>query len=190
MTKLFISLILIALTVHGRTQPKYEREIRIKEKEVPVSALSFIDSINFKKKVKWYRETGYEKTSYEAKTKSNKKRYSIEFSQDGTFEDIEIGIKRNKIPENVHSKITDFFRSEYNKYSIEKTQIQYSGNRNLVLENFRKMGGTEGIKVHYEIVISTKPEDSYVMYEYLFSETGDFVKRSQIVLKNTDNLLY
>jgi hypothetical protein len=190
MQKFLIIIIFSSLTVSGFAQPKYEKEIRIKETDVPDFARSFVDSLNFNKKVKWYKEFGFDKTSFEAKSKTKGKRYSIEFSQDGLFEDLEIEIQDDEIPPDTFSRITAHLSSTHKKFSIDKIQIQYSGNRNLVLAFFRNEGPLDGIDIHYEIMIATKTDGVYVLYEDLFSENGDFVRSSEVILKSTDNIEY
>ena len=44
-------------------------------------------------KVKWYKETTSGITSFEAKFKYQGKKYSVAFSEDGVFEDIEFIVK-------------------------------------------------------------------------------------------------
>ncbi|MEZ4934623.1 MAG: hypothetical protein R2788_21160 [Saprospiraceae bacterium] len=74
-------------------QVKYEKESRLKEKDVPSIALDFIDSLAVKKKVRWYLEEGFNRTSVEAKFKMDNRKYSIEFDTIGNLEDIEIQVK-------------------------------------------------------------------------------------------------
>jgi hypothetical protein len=116
------SILLIAF--HGFSQAKYEKEFRIKEKYVPSVALNFVDSMTFDSKVKWYKEIGLNRITIEAKAKYKKERYSIEFSDKGIFQDVEIEVKSNKIPDSTFSKISGFLSQRHKKYKIEKVQIQ------------------------------------------------------------------
>jgi len=188
--KNLIILFLIILSLQGFSQNKYEKETRIKESELPEKALVFVYSLAFNNKIKWYKETGINKTSFEAKTKYKGQKYSIEFSENGFFEDIEIKINKGRVPLKTFEKINKILSNENGKYSIEKIQLQYSGPPEDVLSYIKNNDTANRIIVRYEIVISTKKQGSYIMFEYLFSEAGDFIDKSKITLKSTDNLLY
>ena len=190
MGKLYLILFFIALSFSGFTQTKYEKEIRLKNKEAPPIAQSFIDSFYFSKKVKWYKEFGINKTSIEAKTKHQGKRYSIEFSPDGTLEDVEIELKMEEIPFDVQTAITAHLQSRYKKYNISKAQIQYVGKQSSILSHLKNRNFIEEIQTNYELIINTKENRTYKKYEFLFSEDGKFLQQAEIVLKNTDNIEY
>ncbi len=185
-----IFFMLAFLSLQGFSQYKYEREVRISETDVPESARSFVDSMNLDSKVRWYKEFGYNRTSFEAKTKYKGERYSIEFSTDGTFEDIEIEIEPTDIPSDTFANITKIFETEYESFNLVKLQVQYTGKPGLMLGFFPKRDPIDGIHVHFEIIISTKVDGSFQKFEYLFTETGDVVHKSKILLQNTDNITY
>lgn len=122
------------ITQTSFSQEKYEREVRIKEKEVPKSAIDFMKEINFSRKIRWYKEFAADKTSIEGKTKHKRKYYSIEFDTFGNIEDVEIQIKLKEIPSKTYKTIIRFFDEEYNNYLIEKNQLQYSGKQENLLK--------------------------------------------------------
>jgi len=188
MKKSIAFLLLLFVSASAFSQYKYEKEFRIGETEVPEKAVSFVDSLDFGTKVRWYREVGYDTISFEAKTRYDRQRYSIEFSADGTFEDVEMGISAGDIPLATYNLMSAYLQSEHGKYRIDKIQVQYSGDPGTVLAFLRKEGNPESMVIHYEMVISTKIEGSWVMMEYLFSEAGEFVRRSKMTLKRTDNI--
>lgn len=190
MPKIIFILILISVPFSGFTQTKFEKETCMKKKDVPTKALVYVDSLNFNKKVRWYKETGINRTSIEAKTKYKGKKYSIEFSPDGNLEDIEIKIKWAEIPQNTQTKITEFLNSRYKKYKIDKIQIQYVGNSKTIFHHLRKGDTLEDAKINYEFVINSKVNRTYKKFEYLFSEYGEFLSYAEIVLKNTNNIEY
>jgi hypothetical protein len=185
----FLILILLLPAAHyGFTQNKYEKEIRVKDKDVPIEALRFVDTLAFTKKVKWFKEIGLDKNSYEAKTKKEGRWYSIEFSADGTFEDIEIVIDSEEIPDEIQKKIFTYLNEKYDKYTIEKIQIQYSGSH--TLNYFLNRGPVVDLKIQYEIVLSSKLDGSFVMFEALFDADGAFLNSARIVLDRLDNIEY
>ena len=125
------------------------------------------------------------------KAKYKKERYSIEFSDKGIFQDVEIEVKSNKIPDSTFSKISGFLSQRHKKYKIEKVQIQYAGDRNLVLMFLREnRNNSEGITISYEVVISTKMDGNYLMLEYLFSETGEYLLSNEIISRRNDTIDY
>lgn len=189
--KVFLVLIfLMACNSFAYSQIKYEKEKRIKAQNVPEAALSFVDSMNLPKKIRWYKETGYHQISYEAKTKYKGRKLSIEFSEDGIFEDFEIEITADSILTKSHEKISEYLTEIHDKYSFEKIQIQYLGKPQMILAYFLKPESATDLSINYEIVIATKVDGSFTLFEYLFTESGNFVQRSQIILKMTDNIEY
>jgi hypothetical protein len=186
-----VSSALLLIAFQGFSQSKYEKEFRIKAKDVPSSALSFVDSMTFDSKVKWYKEVGLNDVTIEAKAKFKNERHSIEFSENGIFQDVEKEVKPNQIPIDTISKISEILSQRHKKYKIEKVQIQYTGDRNLVLKFLREnRNNHEGITINFEVVISTKLDGNYIMLEYLFSETGEYVESNQIISKRKDTIDY
>lgn len=171
-------------------QAKYEKETRVRKSSVPEVSRDIVDLFNFNEKVRWYKETGFYSNSFEAKTRYNGKNHSIEFSNDGTFEDIEIEIDVEEISKETHEKITNYLSGQHYKYILEKIQIQYSGNINLVSEYFLGKGRSTGIRINYELVISGRVDGTFKMLEYLFSEEGNFLQKAEIKLNRTDNIEY
>ena len=190
MRKLFVLTFLLLFALRGVSQYKYEKESRIKEDIVPERAIEFVESMGFNTRIKWYKEIGLDRTSIEAKTKYKGQRYSVEFSDDGAFEDVEIEIKSSEIPADTYSLIKKHLQSRYEKYSIDKVQIQYFGKKDLILRFFQEDSPVRQIETNYEIVISSKVGGSFVMFEYLFSKSGEKIKRSQVKLKTSDNIEY
>lgn len=186
--RLFFGLSMLLLVVLAAfSQAKYEKEYRIKRSQVPEIALSFVDSLGFNSRIRWFKEDGLSENSIEAKTRFRRERYSVEFSENGEFQDVEIQIKRNKVPANIISKIKAFFSSEYQGFNIEKIQIQYSGERNRVLNFLREnMKSPLGITMVYEMVVTVKKNGVFTLMEYTFSATGDYVQRKQIVERRSN----
>jgi len=190
MRTIFILIMLFTLSSQGFAQFKYEKESRVKKSGVPANAINFVDSINFNSGIKWYKEIGFNAISFEAKTKCNGKKYSIEFSENGSFEDIEIEIKSDELPSETFNIISKYLSENHNKYSIEKIQVQYSGNKNLILGYLLNNSTSIGLVTNYEIVISGKVAGSFTMLEYLFSKNGKFIQKTQITLNRTENIEY
>ncbi len=188
MHKFITFLFFVVLSYSGFAQTKYEKEIRIKVEDVPPAAKSYVDSLSFGNKVKWYQEFGIDKTTIEAKTIFQGMKYSIEFTNDGMLEDVEIEMNIDDLPKETQLKIIQYFKSKFLKFKVDKIQIQYSGNQKNILAYLKKQNLLEEININYEIVVTAKVDRTYKMYEYLFSQNGDFLKFAEIVQANTDNI--
>ncbi len=183
-------ILLVICSNHLYAQQKYEKESRLKEKEVPSRALGFIDSLEVQKKVRWYLEEGFGRSSIEAKFKLNKQKYSIEFDTIGNLEDIEIEITWNELPALLKESISFHLGKDCRKFNIRKVQIQYSGDRSILFSAIKK-GDKKGMYiVNYEIVVKCCNTKNVALFEYLFSNTGQPLTVSQIIFKNSSNLEY
>ena len=173
-------------------QVKYEKEYRIQEVEVPQPALDFIKGIPFSKKIKWYKEEGLKKYSFEAKTKFNDRKYSVEFDSTGILEDIEIEIPFEKIPGVTRAEILQFFENEFQKVKLSKVQFQITGNLLLLQKKAAAppMLSEPGLTICYELIVRGKRAGRRELLELLFNEEGALIKESRIILQNTDNLEY
>lgn len=162
-------------------QKKFEQEIRIHSKEVPQNALQVVDYFNLsKKKVKWYREIGIGGSSIEAKLPQKPGKYSIEFSADGIFEDIEVDIPYTSITALIKNKLSHHLDSLFNTYTVEKTQAQYSGDPQIIAQKFNSNMDDHSIQIKYELVVNTKLRGTFKQYECLFSEQGDLNNFTEI----------
>ncbi len=188
--KFLVLILIIACTHIGSAQTKYEREIRIRKIEVPKKAGDFVDIMKLTRKIKWYKETGYLSTSFEAKTKYKGKRLSIEFSENGNFEDLEVEIRTKEIPPDTYKKISEYLSGTHGKYAVEKIQIQYSGDSKSIQNYPQHLGFDRELITRYEVEFATKMDGSFVRFECLFAEDGALVKQSQIIQKMTDNIVY
>ena len=131
----FIYIILLLVVQYSSNlyaQEKYEKESRIKQKNVPSKALLFIDSLNFKNKIKWYKEEGLYRKSFEAKFKYNKARYSVEFDTLGNIEDLEIEVDWEDLKSNISDSISLQLKIDCIKHKIVKVQKQYKGSESVI----------------------------------------------------------
>ena len=183
---LTVSLLVLSVQV-GSSQYKFEKEDRIKAKEVPVAALEFIEECAFPKKTCWYREQGYDSVSIEGKTKHRGTKYSIEFDTLGNVEDVEYKIKWEDITEDAKAGILAYFDTKHSKTKIKKIQRQLTGS---VLDLQQAMLTDEyiGTVTKYEIEVKAKIDGRYMLKEYLFDDKGGLVRESEVIYRNSDNL--
>lgn len=180
----------VLISTPALTQTKYEKETRVRKSNVPAIAADIADLFNFNTRIRWYKETGLSSISFEAKTRYKGKNHSIEFSEDGTFEDIEIEIDASEISAETYGRIAEYISGQHNKYSFHKIQVQYSGNSSQISAFIHGKGTSTDIITNYEIVISSKVEGAFKMLEYLFSESGTYIRKAEIKLNPTDNIEY
>ena len=120
---IFTGVIIILFTICSNqlnAQQKYEKESRLKEKNIPNKALHFIDSLEVGSRIRWYLEEGLEHTSIEAKFKLNNQKYSIEFDTIGNLEDIEIQIKWSELEKPLRDSIRFYLGEDCKKIKIQK----------------------------------------------------------------------
>lgn len=192
MHKLLFVILLIVTTYSNNlfAQDKFEKESRIKQKDVPPTALSFMDSLNFRAKIKWYKEEGLSKKSIEAKFKHNKTKYSIEFDTLGNIEDIEIEVNWQNLESDITDSVAMQFKLDCSKYKIVKVQKQFTGSKNELFSPLINGIHSEQLKIKYEIIVRCHQEKKVDLFEYLFNEKGKLISKSKIVFKNSSHLEY
>ncbi|MEM7186524.1 MAG: hypothetical protein AAF466_07680 [Bacteroidota bacterium] len=190
MPKLVCTFLLLIVVSPVFAQTKYEKEVRIQEADVPAVALDYVNAFAFSKKIKWFKEYGLESTSIEAKTRSDGKRFSIEFNDNGKLEDVEIDLRWKQLPEEVRSTIDRYLNEIYGKYRLDKAQIQYSGDPDHILRFLRKKEEHQNITIRYELVIHARVRKQYRQFEYLFDDAGSYIRSAEIILRNSDNIEY
>jgi hypothetical protein len=164
-------------------QTKLEREYRVKPAMVPERAHYCIQKFNFDQPVKWYFEEGLNGKSFEAKTRHHNRYYSIEFDTSGVLLDIEIIIDRKEVDSLVIERIHSVLNEKFDKYKIDRFQIQYSGHLDYIFRLMEK-GDPSNLTIRYELVIKTKRN----LFEFLFSETGHFEQMAEIIPRSSFNL--
>jgi hypothetical protein len=171
-------------------QQKYEKESRLKEKEVPSKALDLIEALEVEEKKRWYLEEALDHKSIEAKFRFNDKKYSIEFDTMGNLEDIEIQVKWNDLSQSLRDSITTHLEKDCKKAKIRKVQIQYSGDPSVLISNVKSGENYGDFTVRYELVVKCRKTKQVALFEYLFSDTGQVLSIYQIIFKNSSNLEY
>lgn len=171
-------------------QQKFERESRLKESDVPSAALKFIESAEMDARWKWYFEENLRGNSVEAKTKHRGKRYSVEFDVSGNIQDIEIQKNWQELDEKVRGNITKSLDSLFVRHSVEKIQIQYTADSQLLHDILNGKISHADCEIRYEIVVKGKKADRPKLFEFTFSGDGNLLEFVEIVFRNTDNLEY
>ena len=177
----------------GVAQVKSEREFRIRESQFPALALEkakpYLEGV---RRLRFYKEIDGTRHSYEIKFKKERLHYSVEFSDSGVLEDIEVRIKPIDIPEDSWKAVEDHLDTLFTKYKVRKIQQQYPANafpsdsavfrnafQNLLLPQIR-----------YELVVQGKIPEGYRDYEILYDARGGFLNKRESLPPNYDHVLY
>lgn len=183
---LLFFLLLISSISYGQ---KREIEKSVKKENVPQNAKMWLkDAYEGKNKVRWYFQTDGEKEVYEAKLKWKKKWHSVEFLPTGEIKDIEILISIKELPREVYKNLVKYFSENYQKYKIDRIQVQYTGEsddlEDLIDEN---EAGELLIKI-YEIEYFGRENGINKIWEGHFDKRGYFIEKRVIELNSTDVL--
>ncbi|MFS4445653.1 hypothetical protein [Maribacter sp. 2307UL18-2] len=174
-------------------QNKYEREYRIRKSQFPEKALHYIsEKLEDAKRIRFYKETDSAKTSYEAKFKKDRLWYSVEFSEKGALEDIEILIKPVDIPNESFSRIETYLTRSFLKYRIRRLQQQYPITSEEPAETTVKNAFQNLMlpSINYELIVSGKKEKAFEQFEILFDADGNFIAIRKSLPPNYDHVLY
>ncbi|WP_339610291.1 hypothetical protein [uncultured Planktosalinus sp.] len=187
----FLIIILIGIvSTNIQGQEKFEKESRLKSKDVPKTALNFIEEAQISGKVKWYIEYGLETTSIEAKFKMNRKWYSVEFDTLGIIEDVEIEIKFKDLKTKIKKAIESTLNNICETHKIFKIQKQFSGDQNVLISVLKQEETQESFDIKYELVAKCVKENKSEQFEFLFSDEGQLINTSKIIFKKSNNLEY
>jgi len=173
-------------------QKKVEIEIAVDEDSVPTISRDFIHQLFPEQKASWYFEKNEADSSFEAKVKVNKKRYSVEFSYDGLFQDAEELMKTNELPQYVIDTIRGTLNQSFQKIEFKKIQKQYI-RKGDVMKALREQDLSEAkkeVEVNYEIIIFGESDAKQAYYECLFDGDGLFIKMQELEDSNNDNYFY
>lgn len=187
-SKLLSIIILVLFTLNLFGQTKYEREYKVNEQEIPAIAIGFIDSSFNDCKIKWYIEQSQDGKTYEAKTKLNNCKFSVEFDTLGNVLDVEKTIKFETLDSIVKEKINKSLQNEFNFYKIIKTQIQWISADETLQELIVNGGSANNHTLNYELTLKAKKEGMLKFYEVLLDRIGNVIRVSEIIERSTDNL--
>ncbi|MEQ8624521.1 MAG: hypothetical protein RJQ00_06695 [Vicingaceae bacterium] len=188
---LLILMFLLAF-LDGYSQKKVEFETAVVEDSVPIVSRDFVKKLFPDEKVNWFFEKNEADSSFEAKLKANKRRYSIEFSFNGVFKDAEVLIALKEVPKYVIDTIRGKLNESFSKVEFKKIQRQYisQGDVMKIVNEKRFNDVKKEVEVNYEIIIFGESTDKQAYYEYLFDGEGMFIKAQELEDSNHDNFFY
>lgn len=182
-SRLFV--LLLFVSGFASAQVKYEKETRIAAKLVPNNAIKFMQQTPVNNKLCWYKEQRPNGISYEAKFKYEKYHYSVEFNAQGEIEDVEKNVKWKSVEDSVIRLVDNKLNAEFEKYKVEKVQIQYVGIKDELITVF---GTNNYEKTNLELIVNGKTDSGYQLFEYLFDRNGNVLSKLKIKEWSTNNL--
>lgn len=175
-----LSIIILCSVQTLLSQEKFEKEYRVKVKDVPKNALQIIKMWNFPKKVKWYAEESNIGKTFEAKSCLNSQKVSVEFSENGSLLDTEVTVTFSKMPKDLQQMIRKKLSDKFKKFRIKKIQIQYVGDESNVYKQVFQLKTMYPIKPNYEIIVKGKKDKKMETFEILINDKGQILKELKV----------
>ena len=168
-------------------QVKQEKEARIDKSELPSSVMALLPQIEKNAKhLRYYKEIDGDKISYEVKLKKAKDHFSIEFSQRGILEDIEVIIPESELPETVLKSLKNNFEHVH----LKRIQKQFHNDNNNEKQLIEAVFETQLAPTAYEILLSGKTNTSYQQFELLIDSNGTILSKRPVIFKDYEHLVY
>lgn len=187
---IFLLFIYISPLASGQAK-KLEREKRIKKAQMPASALDLLnDYLNKAKKVKYFAETDGDHMSFEIKFLYDACQFSVEFDNAGKLEDVEALVSFKNLEKMRKKNITSHLE-QYDNFKVKKTQKQFSSVSQPDSEVIAKaLQNIATETVRYEIIVETRTNSTWTVYEMLFDDQGGFISQKEVIGRLEDNILY
>ena len=168
-------------------QVKQEKEARIDKSELPSTVMVLLPQIEKNAKhLRYYKEIDGDKISYEVKLKKAKDNFSIEFSQRGILEDIEVIIPESELPETVLKSLKNNFEHVH----LKRIQKQFHNDNNNEKQLIEAVFETQLTPTAYEILLSGKTNTSYQQFELLIDSNGTILSKRPVIFKDYEHLVY
>jgi hypothetical protein len=171
---------------------KQEKESSIKIEQFPGKIPARFHNLDIDlKREKFYKQQDGKDISYEMKFRHNRYDYSVEVDTLGKLIDIEIKVKKKKIPQGLIKEIEHHFDENFDRFKIEKIQAQFRKNdqpTQKLIENLIKKPLTSPDS--YEIIVAVKDDGSFKRFEYLFDTFGQVEKKRKVIRNEFDYLIF
>lgn len=185
-----VILLLCANALSG--QLKYEREYRIRKSQFPEKALLLVQkNVTNAKKLKFYKEINASEINFDAKFKKDRLWYSMQFSEDGTLENIALKINSIDIPEENYTEILEYLKQTFSSYKIKNIRQQYVVDKNddeILKIAFQNLI-TPNLKYKF-LVQGKKNTKGSEEFEILFHADGTSIALKKSLPPNYDHVLY
>lgn len=188
-----VCLLFLCCTINSFSQTKNEKESRIDLNAFPEGAKELISPLcSMVKRIRHYRETDGNHSSFESKFKYKKHWYSVEFNTNGKLEDIEVTIKERHIEDATRLVINSYFKTQFQKYDILKIQEQYIADTTAEKQNYilHVLEHRTSIPSNFEIVVAVKTKDNWELREMTFNMEGVFLNERIIQQDSYEYIMY
>jgi hypothetical protein len=181
-------LLVMLLGQIANAQFKFEKETRISSSQLPKVVVELLPLITHgAKRVRYYHEFDGKNDSFEVKLKKYGNHFSIEFSQTGILEDIEMLIPKSELPVSVLQVID----SQFQRYKLTRIQEQFvhpneADPIKTIQEVFKKVVKPTA----YEIIVHGKTKTGFKQRELLIDPKGKLLKKRNIIPYNNDHIMY
>ena len=146
---------------------KVEHEYGLSRKEVPARLLHWIDSAYADARgLQLYRDVGEDSEHFEAKFKSGRRKYSIEFDTLGYWSDTEYELRPEEVPREMYSQLCSGYDERFGRYKIMR--VQYHRGR---------LG-----REFYEIELRSRKDYVWTMHELEIAPDGQILEDVTIEL--------
>ncbi len=183
---LFLSL--LCLNSIAIAQVKYEKETRVPIDDLPLRVKSLLPQIEKDaKRIRYYHEFDGEKESFEVKLKKFGTHFSIEFTQEGVLEDIEILISTAELP----TPVLETIGKQFQRHKLTRIQKQFTHPKGQDPKQTLQ-GVFNGLirPTAYEIVINGKTNSGYKQVEFLIDINGKLLKKRNVITKDYEHVVY
>lgn len=150
---------------------KVEVETSIRASQLPASALALLKpTLRRATDIRYFRETDGEIRSYEAKFWLDGARWSVEFSSDGTFEDVEVERTLTDLDATSAAAIRSTLAERFSRHTIRKLQVQYT-----------TWPPDLDAPVAYELVVEGTTSKELGVFELTLDSNGVLVSERRVV---------
>lgn len=177
-------------------QVKYEKEERIPVDDLPPVVQALLPQLQTNaKRMRYYCEFDGDKDSYEVKFKKHSTHFSIEFSQEGSLEDIEMLIKKANLPSSVMTSLNDTFPrcklTRIQKQFVHPKGADPANTLRIVLsKNHDTLNHKLIDEANYEIEAQCFIENRFQKMELLFNADGKLLSTRTIIAEADDHIIY
>ena len=169
-------------------QVKYEKEERIQKEALPTAVSKLLPLMEtHAKRMRYYQEFDGQSISYEVKFKKHGTHFSVEFNQEGVLEDVEVLMSKSALPTAVLETVKTHFQS------VKFTRIQKQfvhRNEGSQAQTIQAVFENQLAPTAYELEVSGKTQNGYRQFELLIDPAGKLLKKSTILTKDYEHVVY
>ncbi|MGB3605755.1 hypothetical protein [Psychroserpens sp.] len=190
---ILILAVILCYALNLSAQNKVEKESRIEVDELPQTIVTVLSTLpEDAKRIRYYKETDGDKHSFESKFKFRRHWHSVEFSNFGILEDIEITVKERDIPDLVKLVISNYLNAQSQKFNFIKIQEQYIFDPNQTVIPFLNSVVTNRMQMqcNYEIIVALKQNTVWQLKEMTFDSKGEFMNSRTIQPDSYEYIMY